>query len=432
MTATSTQQAVIYARVSDKSQTERGHGLDSQEITCREYAESKGYTVLAVFTDDFTGSSISREGLKALLGFLKKHRRGLKVIIEDGTRLARSLRAHFAIRDAITAAGGKLESPKRIYADDPEDDIVEVFEAFISGEHRKKNAEQTKSRMRARCLSGHWCLQLPHGYKYRRKQSKNDNAVIERDEPVATVIQNALEGFACGHLQTQAEVARFLTSHPEFPRWKSRGVTDQQASNILTNPLYAGYVSMPRWGVSLRPGHHPALIDMATFQRIQARLAGNAVAPERQSRDDDFALRGAVVCGHCSTRLTSYWAKGSHARYPCYQCRTKGCEAYGKAVPRAEIEGEFADLLVKLRPSHNLFVMAHKAFRTLWQERANSTAERKSHLQSEIRRVTREIDQIVARVVATDSETLIAAYERRIQELELARAEYRESLASCG
>ena len=148
--------AIIYARVSDKGQVENGNGLDSQETTCREYATRKGYRVIAVFSDDLSGKTANRDGLKELIAFLKKRRGETRVIIDDLNRLARSVRTHFAIRDAISAAGGKLESPKRIFADDPEDDILEVIEAAFAGEHRRKNAEQTLSRMRARCLGGHW------------------------------------------------------------------------------------------------------------------------------------------------------------------------------------------------------------------------------------------------------------------------------------
>ncbi len=47
--------AIIYCRVSTKAQTTRGHGLGSQETRCRQYAETKGYDVAAVFPDDVSG-----------------------------------------------------------------------------------------------------------------------------------------------------------------------------------------------------------------------------------------------------------------------------------------------------------------------------------------------------------------------------------------
>jgi len=43
--------AVIYCRVSSKRQVKEGHGLESQETRCREYAARRGYEVLEVFLD---------------------------------------------------------------------------------------------------------------------------------------------------------------------------------------------------------------------------------------------------------------------------------------------------------------------------------------------------------------------------------------------
>jgi site-specific DNA recombinase len=424
--------AIIYRRVSDKGQVENGNGLESQETTCREYAERRGYNVIAVFSDDLTGKTANRDGLKELLAFLKKQKSGTRVIIDDLNRLARSVRTHFAIRDAITAAGGKLESPKRVFADDPEDDILEVIEAAFAGEHRRKNAEQTLSRMRARCLGGHWCLQLPYGYKYRKEKTKGQGAVIERDEPVATIIQDALEAYASGHLTTQADVARFLGEHAHFPRDRVNKVRDQVANNILTNPLYAGYVQVPKWDVSLRPGHHPALISFETFQRIQRRLASNSRGMVRKDNSQDFALRGYVICGSCNTRLTSYWAKGSHRHYAYYHCREESCEAYSRAIPRAKIEGEFGELLQSLQPSPRLFHMVHQSLRMLWDQMSHRAGDRKKALTLEVRDVEHEIAKLVDRIIDTDNETLIAAYEKRIGEAENRKLELAEKLDNCG
>ena len=50
------QKALIYCRVSSQQQRVEGHGLDSQEHRCREYARQKDYEVEAVFQDSFTGA----------------------------------------------------------------------------------------------------------------------------------------------------------------------------------------------------------------------------------------------------------------------------------------------------------------------------------------------------------------------------------------
>ena len=424
------QSAIIYCRVSSKKQVSDGNGLASQEAACREYAEAKGYTVKAVICDDLTGKSDQRGGLKAMIAALQQSKDTTIVIIDDLNRLARSVRTHLTIRDAIAAAGGKLESPKRVFADDPEDDILEVIEAAFAGEHRRKNAEQTRARMRARCLNGYWCLQLPHGYKYYKV--KGQGALVERDEPVASIVQNALESFACGHLQTQADVARFLQSQPDFPKRSTGRVPDQMANNILTNPLYAGYVEVPNWDVSLRPGHHPALIDFETFQTIQKRLNGPTKGIVRKDNSADFPLRGFVECGDCGKPLTSCWAKGKKQRHAYYHCFNRDCSMYGKSIRRDQIEGDFADLLRQMRPSQNLFVLSHKIMRSLWQRRVDAADERKASLRAQLRDSQKEIDRLVERTLDTDSETLLRAYEKRIQETERKRAELEAALAKCG
>ncbi len=431
--ATVINDAIIYLRVSDKSQVENGNGLESQHTTCREYADRKGYNVISVFSDDLSGKTANRDGLKNLITFLKKRRGQTIVIIDDLNRLARSVRTHFAIRDAISAAGGRLESPKRIFADDPEDDILEVIEAAFAGEHRRKNAEQTLSRMRARCLGGHWCLQLPYGYKYQKDKTKGQGAVIERHEPVATIIQQALEGYASGYLTTQADVARALSADPRFPRDKLGRVRDQVAANVLTNPLYAGYVHVPRWDVSMRPGHHPALISFETFQRIQRRLTETTrKGIVRKDTSADFPLRGFVACDCCGTKLTAYWAKGTHARYPYYHCREESCAEYSRSIPRAKIEGEFERFLQSLAPSPTMFAMVEDGLRKLWARQEGRAGEQKKMLAAQIREVGQEIDKLVDRVLETQNPTLIAAYEKRMNEAEARKAELAEKQAHCG
>lgn len=47
--------------------------------------------------------------------------------------------------------------------------------------------------------------------------------MLVRDEPLASIITQALEGYALGRLDTQAEVKRFLEAQPEFPKDRKDG-----------------------------------------------------------------------------------------------------------------------------------------------------------------------------------------------------------------
>jgi DNA invertase Pin-like site-specific DNA recombinase len=135
MTTADPTKAVIYCRVSDPKQVTRGSGLGSQETRCRDYARAKGFEVVEVFRDEGTsGSVIERAGMLSMLAFLKKHRRETThiVIIDDISRLARGLEAHIQLRTAITAAGGKLESPSIEFGEDSDSMLVENLLASVS------------------------------------------------------------------------------------------------------------------------------------------------------------------------------------------------------------------------------------------------------------------------------------------------------------
>jgi len=64
---------------------------------------------------------------------------------------------------------------------------------------RQKNSEQTKNRMRARLQNGYWVFQAPVGYRYER--TSGHGKMLVRDEPLASIIQEALEGYASGRFQ---------------------------------------------------------------------------------------------------------------------------------------------------------------------------------------------------------------------------------------
>ncbi|MEE2577532.1 hypothetical protein, partial [Pseudomonas aeruginosa] len=67
-------------------------------------------------------------------------------------------------------------------------------------------------------------------------------------------MREALEGFASGRFETQADVGRFLESHPLFPKDATGKLRQNRVPQFLNQPVYAGYVEAPKWGVSLRPG----------------------------------------------------------------------------------------------------------------------------------------------------------------------------------
>ncbi len=423
--------AVIYCRVSSLQQTTQGTGLESQETRCREFADYRGYEVIETFTDEMSGSAVSRPGMQAMLKFLRlKRKQELVVIIDDISRLARGLEAHLRLRGDIASAGATLESPSIEFGEDSDSQLVENLLASVSQHQREKNKEQTKNRMRARMLNGYWVFHAPLGYRFEREPG--GGKIMVPDEPYARIVTEALEGFASGRFTSQAEVKRFLESKPQFPRCRHDVVLIERVTHMLKQILYAGHIDYPKWDVPLRNARHEGLISLETYERIQERLAEKACAPARKNISEDFPMRGFVCCGDCGHPMTSTWAKGRNDYYAYYMCRQRGCVSNKKSISRDRVEEELQDLVEGLTPAPELFELADAIFRDRWDKRAEASRLEATQNRVEIGSVEKQISKLVDRLVEAESTAVVSAYEAKVEKLERRKAVLKEKVAKCG
>ena len=421
--------ALIYCRVSSKRQTTEGGGLNSQEHRCRQYAASKGYAVDKVFQDEVTGGGdfMNRPGMAAMLKFLSKMNDDYVVIFDDLKRFARDTVFHLKLRQRLAAYNATVECLNFTFEDSPEGHFVETIVAAQGELERLQNRRQVLQKMKARLERGFYVFAKPNGYRYQK--TKDDGNVLVRDEPLASIIQEALEGYASGRFQIQAEVKKFLETHPEFPHDANGIVHPSRVTEILTRPVYAGYLSAPDWKVPLQKGRHEALISFETYQKIQSRLKGQSHAAQRRDLNEDFPLRGSVVCGHCNAPLTASWSKGRKSEYPYYLCIKRGCESYGKSIRRDVIEGHFEGLLEDLHPAPSLINAARQMFADLWNNRLASSEGKERSLKNELKKIEKEVEQFLDRIADTNVPSVITAYENRIRKLEEQKFVLQEKVA---
>ena len=425
------QKAVIYRRVSSIKQVREGNGLSSQETRCREFEGYRGFDVVGVFSDDITGSTGKRGGVEQMLAFLRQHRReGVVVIIDDISRLARDRQVYWDLRDAIALAGGVLESPSIKFGEDADSIFFESLMVSTAEHQRRKNAEQTVNRMRARFMNGFWVFYPPIGYRYEKVAGMGK--LLVRNEPLATILAEAFEGYASGRLETVTEVKRFLKAQPAWPRNSNDEVHIERVAEIFDRSVYAGYLTHEAWDLTMVEGKHEPLISLATWQAVQEKRHGRPKVPTRKDINEDFPLRGFVTCGHCGNPLTACWSKGRSARYPYYLCDTRGCVAKRKSIRKDQIEGEFETILRSLKPAEGIYSLAFAMFRDLWDAKAAGMKAQGASVEGELRAIEKKIDQLLDRLADADDETLIGAYEGKIKKLKIEQAAKREQVANCG
>ena len=414
-------QALIYCRVSSTKQKLVGGGLESQEYRCRQYAESNGYDVAAVFPDDFSGGGdfMKRPGMVALLSFLDAQpNKKFVVIFDDLKRFARDTRFHIILREEFAIRGATVECLNFRFEDTPEGKFAETIFAAQGELEREQNRRQTIQKMKARIEKGYWVFQAPIGYRYQRDAAHGN--LLVRNEPHATIIAEALQGYAAGRFQTQVEVKRFLERQPDYPKDLSDGqIRNQRVYELLTRPVYAGMVEANSWSVSLRRGHHEGLISFETFERIQARLKGTAKAPARKDITEDFPLRGFVLCSDCNKPLTSCWSTSKTGKkHPYYMCWTKGCDSYRKSIKRDRLEGDFDTLVKSQKPAEGLYTLLRTMFKDAWTMRQLQLVDAAKSFETQILGVEKQIDALLNRIVEAQHASVVSAYEDRIAKLE--------------
>ena len=279
-------------------------------------------------------------------------------------------------------------------------------------------------------LGGYWIMKNPVGYKMERRPGQGK--VMTRQEPFATIIQRGLEGYACDRFSSVVELKTYFEYQPEFPKDRKGGVHFQRVIDMLNCILYTGYFEFPKWDIPLMKGKHEPIISFETYKRIQDKLHGRSKAPGRVDLNQDFALRGFILCAECNQTMRSCWSSGRFEKYPYYLCKTKGCGHYGKSIKRQIIESEFETLLKNITPTPAMLGLVDLLVDQAREARFGNHEEILDNLKKEKQLIERKVAQFLDRIVAADSQIMITTYERQIKQLEEQRILTEEKIKKCG
>ncbi len=99
-------------------------------------------------------------------------------------------------------------------------------------------------------------------------------------------------------------------------------------------------------------------------------------------------------------------------------CFGKNCTRYGKSIQRDVIERAFAELLQTLTPKPGLLELAKAMFRDAWAQRLSQASAAATAYDTKVRVIEAQIAALLDRIVEASSERVIAAYEKRVCQLE--------------
>lgn len=316
-----------YARVSSEEQA-RGTSLQDQQAAISAYAEAQGFGVTRFYVEAESGireKAERRAQMQALMHDVREHD---LVLVDKVDRWSRdpeftygSVRKILACGASFIAVGDALD------ASTPDGDSALGFRILFAREEHKRIRQRMVGTRRILRDKGYWAEGVvPLGYRRPLGVKGPEKNVLEVVAEEATVVQRVFRLAIAG---------RAISEIMALTALKRDAVKD-----ILARRFYLGELTNSR-GEWIR-GKHPAIVDVATFQRARDAVDSRRWSPQRgaPTKTDDWILRDVARCGLCGAKMSA--AYGRTRFY--YRC-TKKCTR--TLIPRVPVEDAAAPMVLE-------------------------------------------------------------------------------------
>ena len=384
-----------YTRISTDEE-HQPYSLEAQDGRLRAYVESQdGWELLRSFTDQLSGASLERPGLKRAISEARAGRFDL-LLVYRVDRLSRSVRGLAQVLEELDQAGVAFRS-----ATEPFDTgspagrmMVQMLGVFAEFE-RATIIDRVIAGMERKAARGGWCGgRDPYGYRLVKGEGR-----LVVDESEAPLIGVIFDRYVNGRLGSHA-LANWLNESGHRTRagrpWSYKAVL-----NVIRNRTYLGEVHFRGpW----HPSSHAPLVSTELFDAAQALLEerGEDVS-KRASNSSDYLLTGLVVCDSCGHHFTGTAATGRNGTYRYYTCVSRqrsgnrACQA--PRLPADSLDEAVVAALVQTYEHTDLFEEAARRA----SARAGTGRQR---VAAELASVTSEIAKVEASI-----ERYLAAFE---------------------
>lgn len=314
----------IYTRKSSEEGLEQDfNSLHAQREACEAYIRSQaaeGWCILPETFDDGgqSGGTLDRPSLEMLLSAVRKRRVDV-IVIYKVDRLTRSLADFAKLADMLDEYGVSFVSVTQQFNSTTSMGrlMLNVLLSFAQFE-REVTGERIRDKIAASKKKGLWMGGLPPlGYEVR------DRALVIDEEEAATARTIFALYLQLGTVaQLEAELARRhihtrIRTLSNGRQVGGRAINKPILYKLLSNPLYIGRT---RHKEKTYPGAHGAIIDMQTWEAVQAQLAQNTQGPrKRQHRGvQEVGMLTGLLYDDRGNRFILNHAKKGTKRYRYY------------------------------------------------------------------------------------------------------------------
>ncbi len=355
-----TLRCAIYTRVSTDAGLEQDfNSLDAQREASEAFIKSQaheGWRLISTPYDDggFSGGSLERPALQKLLVDVRAGQIDI-ILVYKVDRLTRSL-ADFAklveLFDrhgtsfvSVTQAFNTTNSMGRL--------TLNVLLSFAQFE-REVTAERIRDKIAASKKKGIWMGGTPPlGYRVESRklvidpvEAETVRMVFRRYLALGSMLP-LLEELHSKGITTRARVLSTGKASGGIP------FTKGPLAHLLKNRTYVGELNHRDKSY---PGEHTAIVDHATFDATQDKLAKN-LQISRAKRTATGALLTGKIFDDRGNRMTPTYSKKGGSRYHYYVCRllTEGRKSEAGSVhrlPAADVDALVLDALTKIGAGH--------------------------------------------------------------------------------
>jgi DNA invertase Pin-like site-specific DNA recombinase len=307
--------ALIYTRVSTDEQAREGVSLDAQLREDRQYvARQPGWVIGGEYQDVMSGTRDDRPDYQALLTEARRLRaegHPVAVVVAALDRFGRKLLERVRCREELKALGIPVHSVRE---GGEVGDLVANILASVAQEEVRLLGQRVSAARRHLQANGWFPVgRLPWGYLLRDATPEERAAgaprrVLDVDLGTAPFVREAYTRVAGG--ESIRAVATWAARLPDAARG-GRVLTYQAVRLVLSTPTYIGRAER-----DAPPGHWPALVDVQTWDSVQARIKSHQQVPHQAS--GRYLLTGFVRCRACGMRM--YGSRRRVGRTDTYIC----------------------------------------------------------------------------------------------------------------
>lgn len=342
------ERAVLYARTSGDDRGKEGRNLAGQLDMGREYANQKGYTIVAELPEDDRGASgaeIDLPQLNRVREMAHNHEFDV-LIVRELDRLSRNLAKQLIVEEELRKCNIRIEYVLGEYDDTPEGRLQKHIRATVSEYEREKIRERMVRGRRNYVKAGNVLVagRPPYGYRLTNQNEKTTLEICEGEARVVRLIFNLyIEGRSLGEIADTLTEMGIPTSYDtgerrriekrtmEYGQW-SRG----SVAYILTNETYIGvwYYGKRKkskvdgkWttikNASPQSTHVPPIVSREEWEAVQTRRGENKKNSRRNTKHD-YLFSKRITCGRCGYKIGGAGrTKQNGTEYLYYVCPSR-------------------------------------------------------------------------------------------------------------